>query len=80
MKGYIATVDIQNAHPKIPNYPILEGDLLIPEEDGTWTKECPGLTVGLFVFTPEQVATFKEVEYEHEGLVYNYRVITGSVT
>lgn len=73
MKGYLATVDIEGAHPNMPEYPIIEGDLLVPNDysgDGSWTKEAPGLCIMGFVLTPEQVSTLREVEYSHYGLAY----------
>jgi len=68
--GYQVTQDIMNAHPKMPKVPLIEDDLLTKDDDGTWRIECPGIMISGFVLTPEQEATLKEVEFEHDGLAY----------
>lgn len=67
--GYLVTTDIAGAHPKL-DYPLFEGDLLVPEESDTWFKECPGLAVGGFKLSEEQTQTLKPVEFQRQGLNY----------
>lgn len=61
---------IVGAHPIHKTYPLLKGDLLHKNEDGTWTKEAPGLTIGGFVLTEEQQKRLKQVNIESHGLLY----------
>lgn len=68
--GFVVTERIEGAHPKHTSYPLLPGDLLVASLDGSWWKECPGIAVGGFVLTDEQVATLREVEFHRNGLQY----------
>lgn len=68
--GYVVTETIENALPKQGDYPLLNGDLLVLEDDGTYTKECPGLAIGGAVLTDEQKATLREVSFTVRGLNY----------
>jgi hypothetical protein len=61
---------IDGAHPIHISYPLLPGDLLFRAEDGTWTKECPGLAVTGFVLTDEQVSNLNPREIKRNGLNY----------
>lgn len=72
MKGLVVTTEITGAHPQMDDYPLLPGDLLVAEEDGTYFKECPGMAVGGFRLTPEQAATLRSVEFRVAGLNYYY--------
>lgn len=75
-KGFLVVADIRGAHPKQTEYPLLEEDLLLKYEDGTFSKVCPGLGIHGFVLTPEQEATLKPVEYKQHGL--NYKILSDS--
>lgn len=72
-EGYQVTERIEDAHPKF-DYPLLPGDLLVPEPDGTYMKEAPGLAVGGFVLTHAQIATLRKVQFHRLGL--NYEVLS----
>lgn len=72
-KGFLVTTQIDNA-TKIADYPLLNGDLLIESDNGTFTKVCPGLAVCNITLTAEQQATLREVEFESRGL--DYRVLS----
>lgn len=61
---------IKGAHPRHVDYPLLPGDVLYKNEDGTWTKEAPGLTILGFILTEEQEQQLQQVEVERNGLVY----------
>lgn len=60
----------QIQHGKITGYNLLAGDLLVKEENGKWTKECPGTTIMGFELTEEQEAKLRPVDYEHDNLDY----------
>jgi hypothetical protein len=62
VSGLKVTETIHHASEKNPDYPLLEGDILIKQEDGTYFKFGPGLGIGGFVLTPEQEATLEPVE------------------
>lgn len=53
---------IEGAHPLHVDYPLLEGDLLVKDDDGTYYKHGPGLGISGFVLTPEQEETLGEWE------------------
>lgn len=55
---------IRGAHPAkhLRDYPLLPGDVLTKDADGTYTKQAPGLGVVGFVLTPEQAAALEEVD------------------
>lgn len=72
MRGYLLTTDIEGAHPRHVDYPLFEGDLICRDEDGTFTKECPGLAMSGFVLTDDQIAAMTPVEFSSFGL--NYRI------
>jgi hypothetical protein len=72
MNGFVVTTEIQGAHRRMDDYPLLPGDLLVREEDGSYWKECPGMSVGGFVLTNEQAASLRSVEYQVYGLNYVY--------
>lgn len=59
ISGLFVTEQIDGAHAKHPNYPLLPGDLLLKRPDGTYGKFGPGLGIEGFVLTPEQQATLK---------------------
>lgn len=42
-------------HPKLSDYPLLEGDLLIHRDNGTFYKFGPGLGIEGFVLSQEQI-------------------------
>lgn len=68
--GYVVTETIEEAHQQHPTYPLLSGDLLVKEVDGTYTKICPGLGVSGFILRPEIEATLRPVQYVSSGLDY----------
>jgi len=71
--GWYVTEQIDGAHAKHPNYPLLPGDLLFDREDGTYGKFGPGLGIEGFVLTDEQIATLKpsgEFSYGMGGMSY----------
>ena len=70
MNGFRVTETIWGAHPKLDAYPLLPGDLLVQDDDGTWGKEAPGLAVFGFVLNEEQVETLRPVEFGCAGLSY----------
>lgn len=43
-----------------PDYPLLPGDIVTRESDGRWMKHAPGLGIGGFLLTEEDVATLEE--------------------
>lgn len=59
VEGLVVTETIEGAHPKHETYPLLPGDLLIEEDDGTFYKFGPGLGVTGFVLTEDQRATLR---------------------
>lgn len=69
-EGFLVTVAIHGAHPRLPDYPLLPDDLLVREEPGTWMKESPGLAVSGFVLTREQEQSLKPVDFRRRGLLY----------
>lgn len=71
--GYRVTEEIAGAKPSVPRYPLLPGDLLVKEPDGSYFKECPGVAVGGFLLTPEQEATLEPVKFLRQGL--NYQIV-----
>lgn len=73
--GFRVPFEIDNAHPKLPKYKLLEGDILTRQEDGTFMKECPGVAVGGFVLSDEEIDALEDVKFENVGLAY--RVIRG---
>ena len=62
--------EIAGANRTHPTYPLLPGDLLVQQADGSWMKEAPGLAVGGFVLTPEEVADLQPVGFLRAGLAY----------
>lgn len=71
--GFLVTQDIVGAHSTMQDYPLYVDDLLTRSEDGSWFKEGPGLGIGGFELTEEQIATLKPVSFRHYGL--NYRIL-----
>lgn len=55
------TEGIEGCHPQHPNYPLLPGDVLTLERDGTYMKHT-GLGMFGFVLTAEQAARLEPVE------------------
>jgi hypothetical protein len=56
-RAYKVTETLRGCHSKHTNYPLLEGDMLIEQEDGSFYKTAPGLGITGFVLTAEQRAT-----------------------
>ena len=75
-QGYLVTEEIKGSHhdPKFSGIDLLVDDLLYWDEDSqSWWKECPGLTMGGFVLTPDQVSTLELVEFSNDGLRYTIK-------
>lgn len=68
--GFRVTTKIEHAHALHPDYPLYPGDLLVPEPDGRYTKEAPGLCISGFLLTAEEEATLQPVRFERRGLEY----------
>lgn len=51
---------INGAHPLHPNYPLLPGDVLTRDPDGTYTKHT-GIGMFGFVLSPEDVTALEPV-------------------
>lgn len=58
------TAALWGCHPKHTTYPLLSGDILVEQADGTFNKTAIGLAVNGFVLTEEQRATLKPLK-EH---------------
>lgn len=54
---YQVTVRLDGCHSLHTDYPLLQGDILLPEPGGTFYKHAPGLGICGFVLTDEQRAT-----------------------
>lgn len=71
--GFLLTQDIKNPKrgPKAEMpYDLFEGDLLAKNSDGVWWKICPGLAIGGFQFTEEQLKLLRPVRYDYRDLDY----------
>ena len=55
--AYEVTETLNGCHDKHPTYPLLQGDILIEQKDGTFFKTAPGLGIMGFALTPEQRST-----------------------
>lgn len=55
------TTTIDGAHPKHTDYPLLPGDVLTKDDDGTYIKHT-GICVCGFHLTPAQEATLEPTE------------------
>lgn len=64
----VVTEVIEGAHPKHSYYPLLPGDMMIQEANGTWHKFGPGLGISGFVLSDKQVATLELREDIHFGV------------
>lgn len=62
--GVEVTEQIDNAHSKLTEYPLLPGDILFKREDGRWGKFGPGLGIEGFVLTDEQIENFTKPNEE----------------
>lgn len=69
--GFRVTETMDDVHPSLKEkYPLMPGDLLQKDDDGTYFKEAPGIAVGGFVLTAEQEATLEPVQFLRHGLDY----------
>lgn len=68
--GFEVTKRIAGANPLHPDYPLLPGDLLSPNGDGTFFKEAPGLGVDGFVLSDLDRASLAPVMFSRRGLEY----------
>lgn len=71
--GCLVTEDIVGANPKMPDYVLYKGVLIVQTDDGSWTKLAPGLCLVGLRLTEDQEASLKPVKYESDGL--NFHVI-----
>lgn len=55
----VVTEEFQHCHPMHTHYPLLPGDLLVPQEDGTFYKHGPGLGIVGFILSQEQQASLQ---------------------
>ena len=70
----LVTARIINANPKHIGYPLLEGDLLLEDKAGGFTKVCPGLAIAGFRLEAKQVASsLRKVDFEQQGLNYTIK-------
>jgi hypothetical protein len=58
-RAYVVTEQLDGCHPLHAGYPLLPGDLLKRDTDGTYAKIGPGLGIFGFVLTAEQQATLQ---------------------
>lgn len=57
---YRVTVRLDGKHPKLEDYPLLPGDLIVWQGVvGKWVKVAPGLGVFGFALTPDDIATLE---------------------
>lgn len=70
VQSLVVTKTIEGAHPQHPNYPLLEGDFVRRAGDGTWLKFFPGLSVGGFVLSDEDVQSLQPVWMTEERVLY----------
>jgi len=61
---FMVTVDLEGAHPRHPDYPLIAEDVLIRQPDGTFTKVAPGLGVMGFRLSEAQQATLRPLRPE----------------
>lgn len=69
------TVALDGRRPDMPGYPLLPGDIIAPSIDwdddgneielGTWMKHAPGIAIGGFVLTEEDLATLEPADDVH---------------
>lgn len=64
--GYLVTKDDDIVHPK-NGYTLHAGDLILKDEDGTWSKHAPGIGVFGFELTEKQEAALKPVNFVWDG-------------
>lgn len=64
------TVRIADAVPLHPGYPLLPGDLLIRNEDDSYTKVAPGIAVGGIRLSDSQSSTLRPARFAVAGLNY----------
>ena len=57
---YRVTQTLERKSAIHPDYPLLPGDIISREDDGRWMKHAPGLGIGGFLLTEDDVATLEE--------------------
>jgi hypothetical protein len=57
-KCFLVTEEMVGVHPKHPDYPLLPGDVLTQDANGTWQKHT-GLGMFGFVLSEAQTATLQ---------------------
>lgn len=70
--GFLVNETINGAHknPALSKYPLLPGDIIVPREDGTWFKECPGVAIGGFILTEGNAKAITPIRFVSNGLSY----------
>lgn len=62
MAVYEVTEQLDGCHDIHTDYPLLPGDILVEDEDGSFAKTAPGLGIFGFILSSEQKSTLKELE------------------
>lgn len=57
-------------------YLLLKGDIIVAEDDLSFTKIAPGLCIGGLKITPETLASLQNIEYRFYGLDYTVKEIS----
>lgn len=70
--GFLVMDDIEGARHPIDDYPLIQGDLLVKQEDGTYFKVCPGISLGGFRISEYALryGLVKPVKYRQRHLEY----------
>jgi hypothetical protein len=55
MSKYRVIETMEGRHPQHTDYPLLPGDIITPSRDG-WMKHAPGLGIGGFLLSAEDVS------------------------
>lgn len=71
--GLMVKNTIEGAHFRLKNYPLFEGDILVKRTDGTFMKVAPGLAIGGFTLSEEEISELAPVEYSFFGLNYTFK-------
>ena len=65
--GLQVTEQIDDAHPVQVDYPLLPGDLITEEDEGTFVKIAPGLAISGFELSDMQRETLHPVTVHTNG-------------
>ena len=64
---FLVTEEIEGAHPRHLDYPLLTDDLVQLTRDGTYTKIAPGLAIMGFVLRPDQQVALRPIQLAEEA-------------